>query len=156
MGAYTLRSMITAQELLPANFGVNVSGMAADFHHSWEECVGSGHASLTLRSDWRSHLSRCQREFGFKRTRFHGILDDDFSISISEGVYSFVNLDSLIDFHASIDMVPLFELSFMPGTLCVCECVDVVLNSMALSISCCFSMASIQQKPHDLSLQRHC
>jgi xylan 1,4-beta-xylosidase len=70
--------------------------------HHWEECVGSGHAALTVRADWRAHLTRCARELGVKRTRFHGLLDDDFDISLSDGSDDYVNLDSLVDFHASI------------------------------------------------------
>ena len=52
-----------------------------------------------------------------KRTRFHGLLDDDFSISLQEGRSDYVNLDSLVDFHLSIGMEPLFEVSFMPSWL---------------------------------------
>ena len=102
---------------LSQNFSIDLSAATTYFHHAWEECVGSGHASLTLRSDWRAQLTRCRKDLGFKRTRFHGLLDDDMSISLKEGVNSYVNLDSIIDFHASIGMVPLFELSFMPEWL---------------------------------------
>jgi xylan 1,4-beta-xylosidase len=42
----------------------------SSFAHHWEECVGSGHASLTLRADWRAHLTRARRDLGVKRTRF--------------------------------------------------------------------------------------
>ena len=101
---------------LSSNFSVDVT-TKTNFHHSWEECVGSGHAALALRADWRAHLTRCRSELGFKRTRFHGLLDDDVSVSVSDGVNSYVNLDSIIDFHDSIGMVPLFELSFMPEWL---------------------------------------
>ena len=111
-----------------ANYTIDLGSATAPFKHAWEECVGSGHASLSLRSDWRQHLTRCQRELGFKRTRFHGLLDDDFSISLGENKNSYVNLDSLIDFHSSIGMVPLFELSFMPGIVFV-----LFLKSLELS-----------------------
>ena len=107
---------------------------AAPFPHHWEECVGSGHASLTLRADWRAHLTKARRDLGIKRTRFHGLLDDDFSISLGPSQCppwspnctssdpsakdSYVNLDSLIDFLDSLGMdSPLFELSFMPSWL---------------------------------------
>ena len=85
--------------------------------HHWEESVGSGHAALTSRADWRAHLTRCAKELGVKRTRFHGLLDDDFAISLAEGSPDYVNLDSLVDFHLSIGMEPLFEVSFMPAWL---------------------------------------
>jgi hypothetical protein len=41
-----------------------------------EECVGSGHATLGLRQDWRAHLLRAHLDIGFQHVRFHGILDD--------------------------------------------------------------------------------
>ena len=97
-------------------FTVNTSSSTAWQHH-WEESVGSGHAALTTRADWRAHLTRCAQELGVKRTRFHGLLDDDFSISMQEGAPDYVNLDSLVDFHLSIGMEPLFEVSFMPSWL---------------------------------------
>ena len=99
-----------------ATFTVHL-GATTPWHHHWEESVGSGHAALTSRSDWRAHLSRCRKELGVKRTRFHGLLDDDFSISLQEGSADYINLDSLVDFHLSIGMEPLFEVSFMPSWL---------------------------------------
>lgn len=101
-----------------AAFTVDVGSAGATFEHVWEECVGSGHASLTLRADWRAHLSRARRDLGVKRTRFHGLLDDDFSVSLGRGKNSYVNLDSLVDFLDGIGMEsPFFELSFMPAWL---------------------------------------
>ena len=95
-----------------------VGSASSSFPHHWEECVGSGHASLTLRADWRAQLTRARRDLGVKRTRFHGLLDDDFSMSLGDGSDSYVNLDSLIDFYDSLGMdSPLFELSFMPAWL---------------------------------------
>ena len=49
--------------------------------------------------------------------RFHGLLDDDFSISLGPNQTSYINLDSLIDFTQSIGVAPLFEVSFMPSWL---------------------------------------
>ena len=95
-----------------------VGSASSSFPHHWEECVGSGHASLTLRADWRAQLTRARRDLGVKRTRFHGLLDDDFSMSLGDGSDSYVNLDSLIDFYDSLGMdSPMFELSFMPAWL---------------------------------------
>jgi xylan 1,4-beta-xylosidase len=94
-----------------------VAQTTTPWHHHWEESIGSGHAALTSRADWRAHLTRCATELGVKRTRFHGLLDDDFQISLQEGTPNYINLDSLIDFHLSIGMEPLFEVSFMPSWL---------------------------------------
>lgn len=85
------------------------------FPRRWEGSVGSGHATLSLRSDWRQHLTRVRSDLGVKRTRFHGLLDDDFSLSLGPGDDSYINLDSMVDFHLSIGMEPLFEVSFMPS-----------------------------------------
>ena len=85
-----------------------VAQATTPWHHHWEESIGSGHAALTSRADWRAHLTRCATELGVKRTRFHGLLDDDFQISLQEGQPNYINLDSLIDFHLSIGMEPLF------------------------------------------------
>eukprot|EP00039_Didymoeca_costata_P021329 m.344217 g.344217 ORF g.344217 m.344217 type:complete len:493 (-) comp24017_c0_seq1:54-1532(-) len=98
-------------------YTVDIRGANTSFPQPWEESVGSGHASLSLRADWRAHLTRCATELGVKRVRFHGLLDDDFSLSLGPNRSSYVNLDSLIDFTTSIGVVPLFELSFMPSWL---------------------------------------
>ena len=45
----------------------------------WEKCVGSGHATLALREDWRKQVSMARKEIGIEMVRFHGILDDDMS-----------------------------------------------------------------------------
>ena len=41
------------------------------------DCVGTGHAALALRADYREHLTRVQRDIGFKHIRGHGVFDDD-------------------------------------------------------------------------------
>ena len=58
-------------------FNCDAAPHGADFPHFWEHTVGSGHATLALRADWRAQLSRCRRELGFRYVRFHGILSDD-------------------------------------------------------------------------------
>ena len=77
------------------SFTVDTSA-STPWNHHWEECVGSGHAALTVRADWRAHLTRCRTELGVKRTRFHGLLDDDFTISLGQGRDDYVNLDSMV------------------------------------------------------------
>ena len=39
--------------------------------------MGSGHAALSLRTDWQRQLAQARQDLGVKRVRFHGILDDD-------------------------------------------------------------------------------
>ncbi len=49
--------------------------------------------------------------------RGHGLLDDDMSTSVGQGLNSYYNLDSFVDFLLSINMKPILELSFMPSWL---------------------------------------
>jgi len=98
-------------------FVANVSQPTKEWPHYWEKCVGSGHALLALRADFREQLHKTTRELGFKQIRFHGIFDDDMSVySLQNGkpFYSFFNVDVIYDFLLSIGMKPIIELSFMP------------------------------------------
>ena len=87
------------------------------FYHFWDECVGSGHASLALREDYRYELEEASNAIGFKYVRFHGILDDDVGCVNGVNDYSFVNIDNIFDFLVSINMKPYVEISFMPEYL---------------------------------------
>lgn len=93
---------------------------ATPLPHFWEHTVGSGHAPLALRADWRDQLRRCHEELGFRHARFHGLLCDEMGTLMCEKdqlLYSFFNADQIWDFHLSIGMKPFIELSFMPTTL---------------------------------------
>ena len=46
------------------------------FDAMWRKCVGSGHAALWSRADWRAHLKIVAEEIGFELVRGHGILDN--------------------------------------------------------------------------------
>ena len=101
-------------------FTVDVNQPTTPFPHYWEYCVGSCHAPLGLREDWRSQLRQCHEELGFRYVRFHGLLCDDMSVCTSGrgGVaYSFFNVDSVFDYLLSIGMKPFVELGFMPTAL---------------------------------------
>ncbi len=90
------------------------------FEHFWEHTVGSGHAPLSLRSDWQAQLARCHRELGFRHVRFHGLLSDLMGTLICQNeelLYSFFNADRYVDFLLDNGMRPFVELSFMPETL---------------------------------------
>jgi xylan 1,4-beta-xylosidase len=92
------------------------------FPHFWELCVGSCHAVMGLREDWRSQLKQAHDELGFQYVRFHGLLDDAMSVYVKDqwsGVVrlSFFNVDSIFDFLLSIGMKPFIELGFMPEAL---------------------------------------
>src|SRR5512146_150515 len=105
-------------------FQVDASSRGTPFPHYWELCVGSCHAVMGLRSDWREQLEKCHRELGFQYVRFHGLLDDAMSVCAREHDffredsevrlrYSFFNIDSIFDFLLKIGMKPFIELGFM-------------------------------------------
>ena len=101
-------------------FKCDVNGAASALSHFWEHTVGSDHALMALRADWRQQMRRAHDELGFRHVRFHGLLCDDVGTLISEGdklFYSFHNADQIFDFLLSINMKPFVELSFMPATL---------------------------------------
>eukprot|EP00928_Gymnodinium_smaydae_P072276 TRINITY_DN55668_c0_g1_i1.p1 TRINITY_DN55668_c0_g1~~TRINITY_DN55668_c0_g1_i1.p1 ORF type:complete len:494 (+),score=63.62 TRINITY_DN55668_c0_g1_i1:33-1514(+) len=115
--AILLLPLVPSSSADPVQFTIRLEGETSPFPHNWEECVGSGHMTLALRSDYQAHLRRCHDELGFKRVRMHGMMDDDMSTSLGPGVNSYYNLDSVIDFTHSIGMDVLFEIGFMPEWL---------------------------------------
>ena len=105
---------------MTATFSSDLSGRVTDFPHFWEHTVGSGHATLALRADWRAQLKQAHDDLGMQHVRFHGILGDDMGTLVGEGdrfFYSFFNTDQIFDFLLSIGMRPFVELSFMPSIL---------------------------------------
>ncbi len=108
---------------------LDINSPVHPLNHYWELCVGSGHAVLALREDYRQQLAKCARELGFRYVRFHGLFSDDMSVCLSvrrgfgpgaiggEVRLSFTNIDSIFDFLLSIGMKPFVELSFMPEVL---------------------------------------
>ena len=124
------------------SFTVDLSSPRVPFPHTWEECVGSGHAALGLRQDWKQQLASVHNNLGFKlghypsclsisydnthfginiilyrRVRFHGILDDDMEVVLENETYNFQKLDNLYDYIIMMGMYPYVELSFMPSCL---------------------------------------
>ena len=105
---------------MAARFAFDCAAAATPLPHFWEHTVGSDHALMALRADWRAQLARAHRELGFRHVRFHGLLDDDvgtLTCQMDRMLYSFFNADSIVDFLLSIGMRPFVELSFMPRTL---------------------------------------
>ena len=109
-------------------FLVDSTQAGTPFNHYWEQCVGSCHAVMGLRADWRAQLEKSHRELGFQYVRFHGLLDDVMSVCVRESDpfhpdaetrlrYNFFNIDSIFDFLLSIGMKPFIELGFMPTAL---------------------------------------
>ena len=105
---------------MSASFKCDVNGATSPLPHFWEHTVGSDHALMALRADWREQMRCAHDELGFRHVRFHGVLCDDVGTLIAEGdklFYSFHNADQILDFLLSIGMKPFVELSFMPSTL---------------------------------------
>ena len=105
---------------MSARFECDLGAPPSVLPHFWEHTVGSDHAPMALRADWRDQLRRAHDELGFRHVRFHGILSDDVGTLLceeDERVYSFFNADSIVDFLLSIGVRPFVELSFMPTTL---------------------------------------
>jgi xylan 1,4-beta-xylosidase len=106
---------------LMITFTAELDKPTTPFPHYWERCVGSGHAALGLRQDWRQHLKQCHDQLGFQHVRFHGLLNDDMSVYATSffggSAYSFFNVDSIFDFLLDIGVKPFIELSYMPTAL---------------------------------------
>lgn len=109
-------------------FMIDINSQGSPFPHYWELCVGSCHAVMGLRADWRTQLEKAHRELGFQYVRFHGLLDDAMSVCARQANpfnqaeparlrYCFFNIDSIFDFLLSIGMKPFIELGFMPTAL---------------------------------------
>ena len=107
------------------------------FHKPFLECVGSGHAKLALRDDWQQALLTVKESIGFKRVRFHGLLDDDMGLvqsktllrnittikknndhNVKNYILNFTKIQQVFDFLIyEANVMPYIELSFMPGVL---------------------------------------
>jgi xylan 1,4-beta-xylosidase len=88
---------------------------------TFRRCVGSGHACLGLRAEWREHLALARRECGFEYVRFHGLLHDDMGVYAEDAegdpVFGWQYVDSLYDYILGLGMKPFLELGFMPRAL---------------------------------------
>eukprot|EP01084_Bolivina_argentea_P107345 191922_1 len=96
------------------NWTVDISSSNQQhFEFWWNKCVGSGHAALALRQDWRQQIKYVHDEIGITSVRFHGILNDDVGVVNGINDYSFINIDKIYDYLLSINMRPYVEISFM-------------------------------------------
>ena len=74
---------------------VDASGGGEPLAHKWKRSFGSGHASLTLRDDWRAQAAQAAEELGMGGVRFHGMFGDDMGpVVTAPGVYNFTQIDS--------------------------------------------------------------
>lgn len=104
----------------PVEFRCNPDGPAVPLPHNWEHTIGSDHAAMALRADYRSQLRECHRELGIRHVRFHGMFGREMGTLVCEKekpVSSFHNIDDIWDFLLNIGMKPFVELSFMPEVI---------------------------------------
>lgn len=96
------------------------------FRHWWKTAVGSGHAALTLRADWRKHVGMARHSCGFESVRFHGVFMDDMidvrptNDDWTQYDIGYVNIDKTYDFLVDLGVKPLVELSFLPQVIANC------------------------------------
>lgn len=111
------------------DFQINKNMSGRKFNKHWQFCVGSGHATLALRTDYVKQLKFIHDELGIERVRFHGIFNDDMNTKSNLSmVYPFPGADEYkeLNFHScgvvydnvlSTGMKPFVELGFMPKDL---------------------------------------
>jgi len=97
-----------------------ISDPTTAFDRYFQSCIGSCHAYLTLREDFRKHVRTVQKEIGFNNLRCHGIFHDWVGVYREvDGlpVFNFQNVNKIYDFFIEQGVKPYVELSFMPSAL---------------------------------------
>eukprot|EP00040_Diaphanoeca_grandis_P035932 m.227211 g.227211 ORF g.227211 m.227211 type:complete len:538 (-) comp33516_c0_seq1:442-2055(-) len=97
---------------------IDTSANPDPFSHFWSAGVGSGHAALTTRADWREHMRTGHDEAGFQFVRYHAVLDDTsmyFDAPSNNARGSYFNAFSTYEYLVSIGVRPVVELSFTPS-----------------------------------------
>ncbi len=115
--ALGLLSLATGWPASAATITVDASKKTAGNPHFWSASVGTGTASLTLRSDLQTHYKIGNREAGFQRVRGHGVLNDDMGIYKASGSPDFTKFDTYLTAISTANMRPILELDFMPTAL---------------------------------------
>ena len=89
--------------------------------HNYHRMICVGSAKQFLYREVQDMLIRVQKEIRFQYVKFHGLLSDDMMVYAEDRDgnphYSFTFVDKVLDFLLSIDIRPLFQLSFMPIAL---------------------------------------
>eukprot|EP01084_Bolivina_argentea_P201164 343901_1 len=123
-------SGISAQ-LGAQTWSINISNTSTtEFNNIfWRHCIGSGHAALTLRTDWRQQMKSTHNTLQFQSVRFHGILDDDVGAVNKINDYSFVNIDKIYQYLLSINMKPYVEIGFTPYLFSSNNCANNIIGN---------------------------
>ncbi len=103
---------------------IDLKSPAVPLNRFFQRGIGSCHAYLTLREDYRDHVRLAQREIGFGGVRFHGIFNDYVGVVHPGGEdpdggprLNFQNVTKIYEFFVAQGMKPFVELGFMPGRL---------------------------------------
>lgn len=99
---------------------IDSSAEGLPFDRFFQRCIGSCHAYLTLREDFRQQVRAIQPATGFRYIRCHGIFHDWVGICHEldgELHYNFQNVNKIYDFFLENGLRPYVELSFMPQAL---------------------------------------
>jgi xylan 1,4-beta-xylosidase len=105
-----------------ATLTVDAAQSPSGLPRPWTAAVGTGTASLTLRTDLQTHFKIVNRELGMQRVRGHGILNDDIGVFQWAGgtaapTYNWTKFDAVLQAYVAAGMRPIMELSFMPTSL---------------------------------------
>ncbi len=102
---------------------VDLAAPSIPFNRYFQRGVGSCHAYLTLREDFREHVRLAQQEIGFGGIRFHGIFTEYVGVihggEEADGGprLNFQNATKIYEFFVAQGMKPFVELGFMPTRL---------------------------------------
>lgn len=99
---------------------IDIQSDTSIFNRYFQESIGSCHAYLTMREDFRQHVRTVQNEIGFKNLRCHGIFHDWVGVYQEvdgEPSFNFQNVNKIYDFFVEQGLKPYVELSFMPSDL---------------------------------------
>lgn len=101
---------------------VDLASVSVPFNRFFQRGVGSCHAYLTLREDFREHVRQAQKEIGFGGIRFHGIFTEYVGVvhngEDADGPkLNFQNATKIYEFFVAQGMKPFVELGFMPARL---------------------------------------
>ena len=118
VGLLVLTSPLVARAIT-YTISVDASKQTAGNPRFWSASVGTGTASLTLRSDLQTHYKIANRELGMMRVRGHGVLNDDMGIYKAPETYDLTKFDTYLNAIVSAGMRPLMELDFMPTALAI-------------------------------------
>eukprot|EP00658_Telonema_sp_P-2_P033435 TRINITY_DN24543_c0_g1_i3.p1 TRINITY_DN24543_c0_g1~~TRINITY_DN24543_c0_g1_i3.p1 ORF type:complete len:514 (-),score=111.05 TRINITY_DN24543_c0_g1_i3:133-1674(-) len=98
----------------PGSAEVKLGPNRSTFSHLWEHGINSPHSAMTLRADWRSHMSRLKIGMNYRYTRIHAPFSRDFSISQGPNATSYYNAFSVYDYLLGIGVKPWIELGYTP------------------------------------------